>query len=105
MNQNLFEKLRPGAADCPSELALDKWIAEALTAAEQRSITVHVSRCELCEERIELRRLGLAAFPLIDETREIAALQRRLADASGPIRPEPIPIVVCETVSQRNRMQ
>lgn len=105
MNQNLFEKLRPGAADCPSELALDKWIAEALTAVEQRAITVHISSCELCEERIDLRRLGLAAFPRLDEAQEIAELSRRLADASGPIRPEPIPIVVCETVSQRNRMQ
>lgn len=104
MNQNLFERLRPGAPDCPSELALDKWAAEALPPAEQRSITAHISDCEICEERIELRRLGLAAFPLLDEAQEIAKLERKLADPSGPIPHESIPMVVCETVSQRNRV-
>lgn len=105
MNQNPFEMLRPGAADCPSELALDKWAAEALPAAEQQLITAHLSDCEICEERIELRRLGLAAFPLLDEAQEIAELQRRLGDTNGPLGHDSIPIAVCESVSQRNPVE
>jgi hypothetical protein len=103
MNHNLFDRLRPGTADCPSEMALDKRSCEALSPAEQRLIAQHIESCEICVERLELRRLGLEAFPLLDEAQQIAEVERRLNDASGPIRTDtPRPFLVCTEISQRN---
>jgi hypothetical protein len=102
MNQSMFDKLRPGTPDCPSELALDKWICDGLSDAEQRFIAVHVSDCEVCVERIELRRMGLSAFPLLDEEQQLAALKRRLAKAPTT---GPLPLLPCESMSQRNPVE
>lgn len=106
MNHTLLDRLRPGTADCPSEMALDKWCCEALPAAEQRLVAEHVNGCEICGERLDLRRLGLDAFPLFDEAQQVAELQRRLSDASGPIRTDtPLPVLVCAEISQRNPVE
>lgn len=74
---NLGE-LRSGRPDCPSDLALDRLVAEAVAPQESTSLREHVEHCDACTERLALRREGFAAFPELDAQKPLAALHRHL---------------------------
>jgi hypothetical protein len=55
-----------GAADCPSDLALDRLHAGELPAERSASLRVHIAGCPACDERMAERARGFAAFPQLD---------------------------------------
>ena len=81
MNFINLDRLRPGLSRCPSDLALDRLVAEAMLPAEKQAALLHVECCEECTERIALRRKSFAAFPEVDEARLLSTIEGRLSES------------------------
>lgn len=76
-----LDRLRVGQAGCPSDLTLDRLVAEAMLPAEVQATRKHIAHCAECEARVELRRSGFDAFPALDEQRLLAAIEGELGEA------------------------
>jgi hypothetical protein len=79
-----FDKLRPGGAGCPSDLALDRFHAGALLPEGKEQLSAHLEGCATCRSRLEERGAGFAAFPGVDERKLLAAIYRRLDEPAAP---------------------
>ncbi len=73
-------RLREGRPGCPSDLALDEWVAGEARVAEPAALEAHVAACARCAERVAERRAGFAAFPETDPQRLLAGARRALAE-------------------------
>ena len=80
-----LERLRAGAAACPSDLALDRLEAGELAPPEMERVQGHASSCVACTARLAERRAGFAAHPGLDERKLLAGIRRGL-DAPPPRR-------------------
>lgn len=78
-----FEGLQAGKAGCPSDLTLDRLNSGELEGDARGSAEGHVAGCATCQQRLEARRQGWAAFPQVDERRLLARI-RTAADAPTP---------------------
>ena len=70
-------RARAEHVDCPSELQLDELHSGELDEPQRRPIATHIEGCQMCEERMALRREGLAAFGL-HETSLLAPIRARV---------------------------
>ncbi len=75
-----FSQLSARGAECPSDLALDQWLAEALAPDVAAPLAAHCEGCAACSARVAERRAGFAAFEGLDERRLLANVHRRLAE-------------------------
>ncbi|MCA9547083.1 MAG: hypothetical protein KC613_21925 [Myxococcales bacterium] len=74
-----FSKLRAGEADCPSDLALDQYLARGLEAAALAEVQAHLDDgCAACAARLSERRAGFAAFGQVDERKLLARIRGEL---------------------------
>lgn len=68
----------------PSTLALDEWVAGALSAARAAEVEAHCDGCARCRAHAEAARQGLAAVPGLDADAAFEAIWARAA------APEPV---------------
>jgi len=73
-----LDRLRAGAAACPSDLALDRLQAGELGPSEMERVQGHASSCAACEARLAERRAGFAAYAGLDERKLLAGIRRGL---------------------------
>jgi hypothetical protein len=80
MNLPDFQKLRAGNPDCPSDLALDRFHAQELSADATQRIEQHAAACTICRSRIAERTAGFDAIPGVDPRRMLAQIRARAAE-------------------------
>lgn len=83
MNAQDFARLRPGEADCPSDLALDRLHAGELPSAESQRLTAHVQTCASCPARLAMRQAGFGAVPEVDPRPLLSTIRRRLHESEA----------------------
>lgn len=83
MDLQRLHKLRLGAPDCPSDLALDRLHAGELSPQVAAPLSAHLTQCVDCETRMSQRRAGFAAIDDLDP-RPILARLRATTAADAP---------------------
>jgi hypothetical protein len=78
-----FDTLRASGPECPSDFALDRFVAGELKKEDAAKLEAHAAGCELCTNRLEEGRAGFDAIPQIDPRRMLARIR---AGASDPAR-------------------
>lgn len=79
MKEPLFEHLRKGRAGCPSDLALDRLIANELPAEQATRTREHAATCAACGEHLRLSR-----FEALPEVNAAVLLSRIRTRAAQP---------------------
>jgi len=79
MNLADLQRLREGAAGCPSEVMLQRLRAGELSLEQQQTVQSHVDGCTRCAARLAQQAAGFHAFAEADPVRMLAAI-RRAAD-------------------------
>lgn len=80
MNKRLFENLRADRTGCPSDLHLDRLIADELSPEQAARAREHLGACPACEEHVRAARFD--AMPQVDA----AALLSRIRARAGEPR-------------------
>jgi len=66
MSELDLDKLRDDRTGCPSDFAMDRWIAGECDAAVADELETHVAQCEACSTWVADRREGFSAFSGLD---------------------------------------
>jgi hypothetical protein len=74
-----------GRMGCPSELVLDRWQAGELSPRSTAEAEQHVAGCEICQQRMSVRRLGFDSFPHLDRSTVLERIRNGMAAARPPV--------------------
>ncbi len=72
-----LDALRSGRPHCPSDLRLDRLVADELPAVEADETRKHVATCAVCARRVAEARAGFAAFDEVDPRALLASIRAR----------------------------